>query len=66
MVPGFAPAADAAGRGPDDPDTLAIARYNERLAADPRLLTAFVPLRDGLAISVKVEASAGPAAVSGR
>jgi predicted O-methyltransferase YrrM len=66
VVPGFAPAADAAGRGPDDPDTLAIARYNERLAADPRLVTAFVPLRDGLAISVKVEASAGPAAVSDR
>jgi len=33
--------------------TAAIAAFNARLVADPRLLTAIVPLRDGLAISVK-------------
>jgi predicted O-methyltransferase YrrM len=34
-------------------DTAAIAAYNRRLAADPRLVTSFLPLRDGLALSVK-------------
>ncbi|HEX4347308.1 MAG TPA: O-methyltransferase, partial [Vicinamibacterales bacterium] len=34
-------------------DTLAIAEYNVRLNAHPQLLTAIVPLRDGVAISVK-------------
>ena len=31
-----------------------IASYNRRLAAEPRLRTSTVPLRDGVAISVKV------------
>jgi predicted O-methyltransferase YrrM len=35
-------------------DTQAIAEYNERLLGDPRLMTSIVPLRDGVAISVKV------------
>jgi predicted O-methyltransferase YrrM len=34
-------------------DTRAIAEYNERLNAHPQLLTSIVPLRDGVAISVK-------------
>lgn len=34
-------------------DTTAIAEYNERLNTHPRLLTSIVPLRDGVAISVK-------------
>jgi predicted O-methyltransferase YrrM len=34
-------------------DTEAIAEYNRRLAAHPQLTTAIVPLRDGLAISVR-------------
>ena len=34
-------------------DTRAIAEYNERLAAHPQLMTAIVPLRDGVSISVK-------------
>jgi len=34
-------------------DTRAIAEYNERLNAHPQLLTATVPLRDGVAIAVK-------------
>lgn len=34
-------------------DTRAIAEYNERLNAHPSLTTATVPLRDGVAISVK-------------
>jgi caffeoyl-CoA O-methyltransferase len=48
VVPGFTdrPAKNAA-------DTRAIAEYNLRLNADPRLVTATVPLRDGVAISVK-------------
>jgi predicted O-methyltransferase YrrM len=48
VVPGFVaePKRDAA-------DTRAIAEYNERLNAHPRLMTATVPLRDGVSISVK-------------
>jgi predicted O-methyltransferase YrrM len=34
-------------------DTKAIVRYNERITTHPQLLTAIVPLRDGVAISVK-------------
>lgn len=34
-------------------DTRAIAEYNERIARHPQLVTAVVPLRDGVAISVK-------------
>ena len=34
-------------------DTRAIAEYNERLNAHPQLMTATIPLRDGVAISVK-------------
>ena len=37
----------------DPADTAAIAAYNRRLAADERLATSFVPLRDGLAVSVR-------------
>jgi predicted O-methyltransferase YrrM len=37
----------------DPEDTQAIAAYNERVASDPRLVTAIVPLRDGVSISVK-------------
>jgi predicted O-methyltransferase YrrM len=47
VVPGFVDPA------PTDDDTRAIAEYNERLTADWRLLTAIVPLRDGVAISVR-------------
>jgi predicted O-methyltransferase YrrM len=48
VVPGYA----AAPKKNAD-DTRAIADYNERLNAHPLLLTATVPLRDGVAISVK-------------
>jgi predicted O-methyltransferase YrrM len=34
-------------------DTRAITEYNERINTHPQLLTAIVPLRDGVAISVK-------------
>jgi predicted O-methyltransferase YrrM len=34
--------------------TEAIRAYNRRLAAEPRLLTTFLPLGDGVAVSVKV------------
>lgn len=48
VVPGYStdPRRDAA-------DTRAIAEYNERLMTHPSLTTAIVPLRDGVAISVK-------------
>jgi len=48
VVPNFVPAPrrDAAA-------TRAIATYNETLAADSRLLTTWIPLRDGVTISVK-------------
>ena len=48
VVPGFssAPRHDPAG-------IRAIIEYNERVAAHPGLLTAIVPLRDGVSISVK-------------
>jgi len=48
VIPGFS-------REPmnDPEDTRAIAEYNLRLAAHPELATAVVPLRDGVAISVK-------------
>jgi predicted O-methyltransferase YrrM len=48
VVPGFVaePKRNAA-------DTTAIAEYNQRLNAHPQLMTATVPLRDGVAISVK-------------
>ena len=34
-------------------DTRAVAEYNVRVAAHPDLITAIVPLRDGVSISVK-------------
>src|SRR3954451_13379241 len=48
VVPGFV---DRPRR--DDEDTRAIAEYNERISTHPQLLTAIVPLRDGVSISVK-------------
>ena len=48
VVPGFI---ERPRREPDE--TRAIAEYNERLTAHPRLLTAIVPMRDGVALSVK-------------
>ena len=48
VVPGFV---NTPARNADD--TRAISEYNERLASHPQLLTSIVPLRDGVAISVK-------------
>jgi predicted O-methyltransferase YrrM len=48
VVPGF-----VAKPKRDADDTRAIAEYNERLNAHPGLMTATIPLRDGLAVSVK-------------
>jgi len=47
VAPGFSQAAEP------DASTQAISEYNERLASHPQLLTAIVPLRDGVSISVK-------------
>ena len=38
----------------DPADTDAIRRYNDRLAADTRLLTTFLPVGDGVALSVRI------------
>lgn len=48
VVPGFVAAPQR-----NREDTEAIAEYNRRLAQDPRLTTAIVPLRDGVALSAK-------------
>jgi predicted O-methyltransferase YrrM len=48
VVPGYVPSPK---RNVDE--TRAVAEYNERLNAHPRLVTATVPLRDGVSISVK-------------
>jgi predicted O-methyltransferase YrrM len=41
---------------PDDDDEVRLMQaYNRRLAADPRLLTTFVPIGDGLAVSVRLQ-----------
>ena len=49
VVPGFAAAAAAV----DDGDARAISKYNDQVAAHPHLITAVMPLRDGVSISVK-------------
>jgi len=48
VVPGFVPKPVR-----DAEDTQAIAAYNTALAAHPQLMTTTIPLRDGLAISMK-------------
>jgi predicted O-methyltransferase YrrM len=48
VVPGFLPRPVR-----NENDTRAIAEYNQRVAAHPELITAVVPLRDGVSISVK-------------
>jgi predicted O-methyltransferase YrrM len=48
VVPGFVP---SPRRAPED--TRAIADYNQRLNADARLMTVTIPLRDGVAVSLK-------------
>ncbi len=48
VVPGF-----KATRERDAASTEAISTYNERIASHPQLMTVLVPLRDGVAISMK-------------
>jgi predicted O-methyltransferase YrrM len=48
VVPGFVEKPERSVR-----DTRAIVEYNEALATHPDLMTAIVPLRDGVALSVK-------------
>jgi predicted O-methyltransferase YrrM len=52
VVPGFVlrPTRDAT-------DTAAIAAYSRRLGADPRLFTTFLPVGDGVAVSLKLHAA---------
>lgn len=37
----------------DDPDTIAIRRFNERLLGDPRVALSMVPIGDGLTLAMK-------------
>ena len=48
VVPGFHGAARR-----DDPNARAISEYNERLNRHPNLMTVIIPMRDGVAVSVK-------------
>jgi predicted O-methyltransferase YrrM len=48
VVPGYVPAPQR-----NEEDTRAIAEYNRRISSHADLLTSIVPLRDGVAISVK-------------
>jgi predicted O-methyltransferase YrrM len=48
VVPGFTPTKVNSAE-----DTAAVAEFNERLSMHPQLITATVPLRDGVSISVK-------------
>jgi predicted O-methyltransferase YrrM len=50
VVPGFESA-----RAPRTEDARAIAAYNARLASDSRLMTSVLPLRDGVAVSLKLD-----------
>jgi len=49
VVPGY-----VAAPGRDPETTRTIAAFNQRLVSDPRLLTTVLPLRDGVAVSVKL------------
>jgi predicted O-methyltransferase YrrM len=53
VVPGFRPTPTR-----DTVDTEAVARFNERIATDARFRTSWLPLRDGVAVSVKVSSQA--------
>ena len=48
VVPGYVPKPQR-----DRADTQAIAEYNDRVTRHPHLITTIVPLRDGVALSVK-------------
>ena len=48
VVPGFPGVSHR-----DTPDARAIAEYNERLSRHPQLMTVIVPMRDGVAVSLK-------------
>jgi predicted O-methyltransferase YrrM len=48
VIPGFVEAPRRSAS-----DTAAIAAYNQTLAADTRLYTTFLPVGDGVALSVK-------------
>lgn len=54
VVPGLEPLQE---RGADD--TAAIADYNQRLAADPRFYTVWLPIGDGVSVSTRIAPSQG-------
>jgi predicted O-methyltransferase YrrM len=49
VIPGY-----VAEKKYSETDTAAIAAFSRRLAADPRLYTAFLPVGDGVSVSVKL------------
>ena len=51
VIPGFADRPEH-----DRGDTAAIAAFNKRLGADPRLYTSFLQVGDGVSVSVRLEA----------
>ena len=55
-----------ASRRERDPDVRALRRYNDSVAADDRLATVVLPLRDGLSVARRVSTSAPPPVRSGR
>jgi predicted O-methyltransferase YrrM len=52
VVPGMTP---TEAKGPDD--TQALSAYNHRLSEDPRFHTVWLPVGDGIAVSIKVSPS---------
>ena len=60
VVPGYV---SAPRRDPEA--TAAIARYNQQITTHPRLMTAILPLRDGVALSVKTDGAHGRSVPSG-
>ena len=54
VIPGF-----RAERAHSAESTAIITRYSQRLAADTRLATVFLPVGDGVAVSVKRQEGAG-------
>jgi predicted O-methyltransferase YrrM len=60
VVPDFSP-----GTPQHDPVTIdAIAGYNRRLAADPRLITTVIPVGDGVGLSFKRDGATGEQALT--
>jgi caffeoyl-CoA O-methyltransferase len=47
---------DVARKSVRTPETLAVRKYNEALAKDPRMIASILPLRDGVSVALKIRA----------